>query len=126
MGVFFFKTKHKLSSIISMIILLESVLSQTFKFIPRSLDADSMVIEDDAENTSVTIDITPSVDRYYLSVSEVLTLVEGRFYTLKVLNGLEVVYKDKIFCTNQTVSSYSINDNEYVQHSTNNDFVIID
>lgn len=109
-----------------MIILLESVLSQTFKFIPRSLDADSMVIEDDAENTSVTIDITPSVDRYYLSVSEVLTLVEGRFYTLKVLNGLEVVYKDKIFCTNQTVSSYSINDNEYVQHSTNNDFVIID
>jgi len=109
-----------------MIILLESVLSQTFKFIPRSLDADSMIIEDDAENTSVTIDITPSVDRYYLSVSEVLTLVEGRFYTLKVLNGLEVVYKDKIFCTNQTVSSYSINDNEYVQHSTNNDFVIID
>tara|TARA_R110000803_G_scaffold124582_1_gene192313 strand:- start:116 stop:445 length:330 start_codon:yes stop_codon:yes gene_type:complete len=109
-----------------MIILLESVLSQTFKFIPRSLDADSMVIEDDAENTSVTIDITPSVDRYYLSVSEVLTLVEGRFYTLKVLNGLDVVYKDKIFCTNQTVSSYSINDNEYVQHSTNNDFVIID
>ena len=85
-----------------------------------------MIIEDDAENTSVTIDITPSVDRYYLSVSEVLTLVEGRFYTLKVLNGLEVVYKDKIFCTNQTVSSYSINDNEYVQHSTNNDFVIID
>jgi len=125
-GVFFFKTKHKLSSIISMIILLESVLSQTFKFIPRSLDADSMIIEDDAENTSVTIDITPSVDRYYLSVSEVLTLVEGRFYTLKVLNGLEVVYKDKIFCTNQTVSSYSINDNEYVQHSTNNDFVIIE
>ena len=126
MGVFFFKTKHKLSSIISMIILLESVLSQTFKFIPRSLDADSMVIEDDAENTSVTIDITPSVDRYYLSVSEVLTLVEGRFYTIKVLNGLDVVYKDKIFCTNQTVSSYSINDNEYVQHSTNNDFVIIE
>jgi len=109
-----------------MIILLESVLSQTFKFIPRSLEADSMVIEDDAENTSVTIDITPSVDRYYLSVSEVLTLVEGRFYTIKVLNGLDVVYKDKIFCTNQTVSSYSINDNEYVQHSTNNDFVIID
>ena len=97
-----------------MIILLESVLSQTFKFIPRSLEADSMVIEDDAENTSVTIDITPTIDRYYLSVSEVLTLVEGRFYTIKVLNGLDVVYKDKIFCTNQTVSSYSINDNDFV------------
>jgi len=108
-----------------MIILLESVLSQTFKFIPRELTADSMVIEDEAENTSVTIAIIPSVDRYYLSVSEVLTLVEGRFYTLKVLNGTDIVYKDKIFCTNQTVSSYTINKDEYVQNVTNNEYVII-
>lgn len=108
-----------------MIILLESVLSQTLKFIPRGLDADSMVIRDEAENTSVTIDITPSIDRYYLSVSEVLTLVQGRFYTLTVLNGLEVVYKDKIFCTNQEVSSYTINENEYTEYDTDDNFVII-
>lgn len=109
-----------------MIILQASGSDQTFKFIPRTLAATSMVIEDEAENTSVTIAITPTVTTYYLSVTETLSLVEGRFYTLKVLNGTDVVYKDKIFCTNQTISEYSINNGEYVQHSSDDDFVIID
>ena len=109
-----------------MIILLQSITSQTFKIIPRELAADSMVIEDEAQNTSVTIAITPSVDRYYLSISKTLDLVEGRFYTLKVLNGSDVVYKDKIFCTNQVPADYSINDTEYIQHTTSDDYIIID
>ena len=108
-----------------MIILLQSASSQTFKFIPRVLAADSMVITDEATNTGVTIAITPSVDRYYLSVSEVLTLVEGRGYTLSVLNGLEEVYRDKIFCTNQVVSDYSISDGTYISNATDNEYVII-
>lgn len=108
-----------------MIILLQSASSQTFKFIPRVLAADSMVITDEGTNTGVTIAITPSVDRYYLSVSEVLTLVEGRSYTLSVLNGLEEVYRDKIFCTNQVVSDYSISDGTYVENATDNEYVII-
>lgn len=108
-----------------MIYLEQSASPQTFKFIPRALEATSMVIEDEAENTSVTISITPNVTTYYLSVTEVLTLVEGRFYTIKVLNGSDVVYKGKIFCTNQTPGDYSINDGEYVQNITNSDYVII-
>jgi len=109
-----------------MIILKEQVAAQTFKFIPRTLSADSMIITDEGENTSVTIAITPTIDRYYLEVTEELTLVDGREYTLKVLNGSDVVYKDLIFCTNQVVEDYSINDGEYIQHSSDNEFVIID
>jgi hypothetical protein len=109
-----------------MIILLESVSAQAFKFIPRELEADSMVIEDEAENTSVTFAITPTFDRYYMVVTETLTLVQGRFYTLTVLNGTDEVYRGRIFCTNQTVSEYSINNGEYVQHTSDDDFVIID
>ena len=108
-----------------MIILQSSVSSQTFTFIPRTLAATSMVVEDEAENTSVTTSITPTVSTYYLSVTETLTLVEGRFYTLKVLNGSDVVYKDKIFCTNQTVSDYSINNGEYTENTTSSEYVII-
>lgn len=108
-----------------MIVLQESVSAQTFKFIPRELVADSMIIEDEAQNTSATISITPTVVDYYLEVTEVVTLVEGRFYTLKVLNGTDVVYKDKIFCTNQTISDYSINNGEYIEHSSDDDFIII-
>ena len=108
-----------------MIILQSSVSAQTFTFIPRTLAATSMVVEDEAENTSVTTSITPTVSTYYLSVTETLTLVEGRFYTLKVLNGSDVVYKDKIFCTNQTVADYSINNGEYTENTTSSEYVII-
>ena len=109
-----------------MIKLIQSVTDQTFKVITRNKPpvATSMIIEDEAQNTSVTINIIPTVDTYYLSITETLTLVEGRFYTLTVLNGLDVVYKDKIFCTNQATADYSINNGEYVQNTTNNDYII--
>jgi hypothetical protein len=84
-----------------------------------------MIIEDEAENTSVTIAITPTVSTYYLSVTETLTLVDGRNYTITVLNGTDVVFKGKIFCTNQTPADYSLNNGEYVQNTTDDDYVII-
>ena len=108
-----------------MIILLESVSNQTFKFIPRELVATSMVIHDEATNTDATINITPSVVDYYLEVTATVVLVAGRKYTIKVLNGTDEVFYDKLFCTNQTIGDYSINDLEYVSNTTNNDFVII-
>ena len=108
-----------------MIILQESASPQTFKFIPRELEATSMVIHDEATNIDTTISITPSVVKYYLEVIETLTLVEGRTYTMTILNGTDVVYKDKIFCTNQTISNYSISNGEYIENTTSNEFVII-
>lgn len=117
-----------------MIVLKEQATSQTFKFIPRSYTADSMVIEEEGTSIDETYSITPSRVDYsdnadsegtYLQVSKIVNLKEDRFYTLKVLNGTDVIYKDRIFCTNQTVSTYSINNGEYVENSTNNDFIII-
>lgn len=42
----------------------------------------------------------------------------------------DVIYKDKIFCTDQNVNQsdneyYNINENEYTEHSSNNDYIII-
>jgi hypothetical protein len=108
-----------------MIVLQQSVSDQTFLFIPRVYEATSMVISDEGENTTATIAITPTVSTYYLSVTATVTLVEGRSYTLEVLNGTDVVYRDKIFCTNQDIDTYSINNGEYVSNSTDDDFVII-
>ena len=109
-----------------MIILKEQLATQTFKFIPRELNADSMVIKLEGGEQDETINITPTTDRYYLSVTEALTLVENNFYQLTVYNGSDVVYKDKIFCTNQVIEDYTVNKDEYVQHSTSNEWVIID
>ena len=108
-----------------MIILQESASPQTFKFIPRELEATSMVIHDEATNTDATINITPSVVDYYLEVIETLTLIKGRTYTIKVLNGTDEVFYDKLFCTNQTLGDYSISDGEYIANTTTNEFVII-
>jgi hypothetical protein len=108
-----------------MIVLQELATSQTFKIIPQSLAATSMIITDESEGISVTYAITPTVDRYYLSISKVVNLIEGRYYTIAVLDGVTNVFNGVIFCTNQTISDYSINDGAYVQNSTNNDFIII-
>ena len=107
-----------------MIILEEIGTAQTFKIIPRELVADSMVILNELTDVSETYAITPTVDRYYLVIDEVLNLKEGNFYTLEVKNGSEIVYKGKIFCTNQSISTYSVNNNEYTNVTTDNDFII--
>lgn len=117
-----------------MIVLKEDATSQTFKFIPRSYTATSMVILEEGTSVDETYSITPVRVDYsdntdsegtYLEVSKIVNLKEDRFYSLKVLNGSAVIYKDRIFCTNQTVSTYSINDGEYIDNTTNNEFIII-
>ena len=108
-----------------MIILKESLLSQEFRFIPRSYVADSMIIYDETQKTSVTIPISPLISTYYMVVDEILDLKKNRYYTLTVKNGTATVYKDKIFCTNQTVSTYTPNKGKYVEHSSDNSFIVI-
>ena len=108
-----------------MITLLESASPQTFKFIPRIYNATTMVIKCEATNESTTFNITPTQVQYYLSVTDTFDLKQGYTYTLKVYYNTDIVYYDKIFCTNQTLSEYSINNGEYVEHTSNNDFIIL-
>ena len=119
----FLLNKCKYLRITSMVILKESVLSQTFKFIPRVYEADTLVLKNETTGVEVVYEITPTIDRYYLVVSEILDLEQNTFYQMTIKNGLEVVYKDKVFCTNQNVDSYSVNNNTYVSVSSNNDYI---
>jgi len=43
---------------------------------------------------------------------------------ITIKNYDEIVYKDKVFCTNQDVVNYTVNKDEYVANATNNDFII--
>ena len=112
-----------------MIILTTTAVAQQLKFIPREYSASSIVITDQDTNTPVTYTgVTFTTDRYYLqgNVTFSPVLVEGRFYTLKVLNGgASIVYRDMIFCTDQAISTYSINDGVYTKHETTNEYVVI-
>lgn len=108
-----------------MIILQETLSSQEFKIIPRVYLADSMILKNETTNTSVTIAIIPTLDRYFMVIDEVLDLVQDNYYTFTVLNDTDIVYKGIIFCTNQTISDYSVNYNEYIANDTDNDFITI-
>ena len=109
-----------------MIVLQQSALSQTFKIIPRQFAADSMIITDETTRDSITYNITITQLDYYAVISEIIALVEGHTYTLTVFDGANVVYKDKIFCTNQSATTYTINNGEYVQNTTDNEFIVYD
>jgi len=111
-----------------MIILTTSASAQQLKFIPREYSADSIVITDQDTNKPVTYSgLTFATNKYYLqgNVTFSPVLRKGTFYTLSVLNGTSVVYKDNIFCTDQTISTYSINKDVYTEHETTNEYVVI-
>ena len=133
MGGFFYTQNLNLLRYISMIRLTTSASAQTLKIIPRSYASTvSMILRDDTKNTSTTYSsISTTTDKNYLVISQALSpvLVEGRFYDLTVKEGSNVIYKDKIFCTDQAVSSYSVNNNEYSiptgDDVHDNDYIVI-
>jgi hypothetical protein len=107
-----------------MIILKEQVEEQSLKFIPRQYCATSIVLVNEMTNETTTISSDFYIDSYYLFTTATFDLKEGNFYTLSILNNTDVVYKDKIFCTNQVIADFSINDGQYVANQTTNDFII--
>jgi len=107
-----------------MIILKEQIEAQSLKFIPREYSATSIVLVNEMTNESTTISSYFYIDNYYLYTTTTFDLKEGNFYTLTIKNNNEVVYKDKIFCTNQVIADYTINKNEYVANQTTNDFIV--
>ena len=107
-----------------MIILKEQVEEQSLKFIPRTYAATSIVLVNEMTNESTTITSDFYIDGYYLYTTASFDLIEGNFYTLSILNDTDVVYKDKIFCTNQVIANFSINDGQYVANQTTNDYIV--
>lgn len=107
-----------------MIILKEQEEEQTFSFIPRELKATTIVLRNETTGSETTIAADFFLSDYYLTTTTALDLKENTSYTITVLNGADVVYKDKVFCTNQNISAYTVNQNQYVANTTNNEFVI--
>jgi len=135
---FFLTQNLKFIRYINMIHLTTSASAQVMKIIPRSYAGTiSMVVRDDSTNTSTTYSsISTTTDKNYLVISKALSpvLVEGRFYDLTVKQGASVIYKDKIFCTDQTINQtnndyYSINQGAYTvptgTDAYDNDYIII-
>lgn len=113
-----------------MIILQKSNSSQTIRFIPRSYtDGNSYTIKivNETTNKEVYSAVSTSFtsNDYYYEYSATFSLTEDTMYTLEITEGSDVIYRDKIFCTNQTVATYSVNNNVYTEHSQENEFIVL-
>jgi hypothetical protein len=107
--------------------------TQTFITIPRGYkeeDVLTLKLKDEQTKqvfTFTNIEVYPNVyDLVYIQ-GAINCLYEGGFFEFKVLNALsEVLYKDQLFSTNQSILNYSINNNKYLNLNTdNNDFIVI-
>jgi hypothetical protein len=103
-----------------MIYLKESTDIQYIKFIPKDLNATSIILRNDSTNIELTENLDFYIENYYLVASTVFDLKENQTYDLIVKNGSDVVYIDKVFCTNQTLDTYTINQNTYTEVSSSN------
>ena len=119
-----------------MIVLTTSANAQTFNVIPRnySLSDFTMTIIDDSTNVTVTYQITgAAVDGNYVTFENIFSpiLVENHFYDLTLSDGTNVLFKDRIFCTDQTINQvdgdyYNINEGQYTSdNSYNNEYIVV-
>lgn len=107
-----------------MIVLTTSTSAQTFSFIPRDTPT-SMVLTDDQTNTPITVAITSQVSGDYVNtITATFALKEGHFYDLVLYKNTDIVYKDRIFCTDQNIVTFSVNNGQYTSNTTSNTFIV--
>lgn len=102
--------------------------SQDIKIIPRSHPASVTVeLTDESTNTTATPAMTVVSLNGFLTLSGVVSVVDGRYYNLAVKDGLELIYRGRCFVTSQTdFPKYSVNDGVYVKETSyNNEYIII-
>lgn len=106
--------------------------AQTILVIPRAYPlTGTLVLRDDSTNVETSEEVSFTTSGEYLSLSHAFSLVEGRFYDLKLEDAGEVIYRDRIFCTDQEVDQdtndyYSVNKNVYIsEDSFDNDYIVI-
>lgn len=112
-----------------MIYLQDTDNPQEVKFIARSLETGSATVTftDEQQNTTITDTVTLQTDRYYTCFSQAIPeLKDDRFYMMVVTYSGSEIYRSKVFVTNQTVASYSINDGKYEERETTNAYKLLD
>lgn len=113
-------------------VLTTSSSDQTLKIIPRAYATNVTVkLKDDSTNVEASYDSATTTDKNYLVITDTFSLKEGRMYDMQVLEGSDVIYRDKIFCTDQSVNQptnayYKPNKDVYTTNDTyDNDYIYV-
>ena len=113
-----------------MTILQESASAQNLDFIPRSFTSGNtynVTIVNEQTNTEIYNQNVTSISEnlYYNRLNAIFGVKQDNFYMVTIKSGTNVVFKDKIFCTNQTIADYTVNNSQYTEQSSTNEFIFI-
>jgi hypothetical protein len=103
-----------------MIILKPITTIQQIKIIPtRSGTINKISLRNESTNEVINYNVTATNLSFYTYINKIFTLKEGHFYEATFSNDDVLIHRDKIFCTNQTISTYSVNKDEYIASNDN-------
>tara|TARA_R110000796_G_scaffold108427_1_gene219435 strand:- start:253 stop:588 length:336 start_codon:yes stop_codon:yes gene_type:complete len=102
---------------------------QTIKFIPRELvSAVTLTLTNKNTRTSSTVSVGVANSNGYMSLTGSFSLIENTNYSMEVTKASgDVIYRDTIFCTNQTdLDKFDVHKNDYVTEDTfDNEFIVL-
>jgi hypothetical protein len=128
MGVFF-KTNARFFRYIIMKILIDTSDAQTLTFIPRFYPTvvDYTIVEEGTGREVTKESVSASEVSGFLQISDKFLLQSDKFYSVDIRDAETdaVIFRDKIFVTNQDVREYSINDGIYVEDDSKDNTYII-
>jgi hypothetical protein len=106
-------------------VLTTSTDSQFLNIVPRSVTFDELIFTDDSTNTPEVITIVDVVDKvYYQQIEIECALIENHYYNVELFNDGDLVFRGKVFCTDQPVVSFSVNNSDYTSHTSGNEFIV--
>ena len=106
--------------------------TRLLNFMPReTIDSGKVYelkIKSEEQNKVILTDSNASFTlvKYYYTYSTTQELTEANFYTIEINNTTDgtLIFKDKLFCTDQTLSTFEISKNVYIEKSTgNNEYI---
>jgi hypothetical protein len=101
--------------------------------IPRNyLSSQTLTVSLRDEQTNLSFTYTPesvTFDFYDLVLISIVMpcIYENGFFEMTIRNNLnEIIYKDRVFCTSQSLNTYSINNGAYdTLNTNNNDYIVL-
>ena len=92
--------------------------AKVYKLVIKSEGQNKIILTDEAA-TFVQLD-------YFYTYSTTQALIENNYYTITITNTTDniIIFKDKMYCSNQTLSDYQISNGVYIEQSTgDNQFI---
>ena len=112
----------------TMHILQVSDSSQSIVIVPRSFPSSvTLQLIDESKNTTATPSVSVAFADGFMTLTGTFSLVNGRYYGLKVLDGSTLIYRDRVFVTSQTeYDKFTVNQNVYTEEqSYDNEFILL-